>query len=223
MRTRDLARELTTGRRRLYFAYGMNTNPGEMARRCPRSVPIAALTKPDWRFVFRGVADIEPAAGESVFGAMWAITAECEAALDILEGYPRSYIKETFLVRMRAITGKHVHQAFYYRMAPSRRHFLHTPGSGYYQCLHTGYAHWQLPVSQLDAAVQEAREAMRIEHEAEAQAQRHTIVPRIPGGNVSPWKSHGRVFPRRTNVVPRPSNGKLMLLPTTKSEGNNAD
>jgi len=69
-----------------YFAYGSNLNVEQMKFRCPKAKLIKTAHLPDWRLVFRGVADVEPFEGLSVPGALWAVTEECEKSLDQYEG-----------------------------------------------------------------------------------------------------------------------------------------
>ena len=44
---------------KLYFAYGSNLNLTQMANRCPQAKQLGSAYLPNWRLVFRGVADIE--------------------------------------------------------------------------------------------------------------------------------------------------------------------
>jgi hypothetical protein len=147
------ARITTAKGRKYYFAYGMNTNLGEMARRCPASVAIGSLILDDHRLVFRGVADIEPCVGRKVWGALWTITAECERALDLLEGYPNFYTKDEIDFEYEGT----VCTAMVYVMRG--RQYESPPGSGYEQCLREGYAAFDMPQKQIDRAIKEARKA----------------------------------------------------------------
>lgn len=81
-----------------YFAYGSNLNKEQMHMRCPAAKPVGRMTLPNARLVFRGVADVEYAEGESVVGGLWKITKACEEALDRYEGvkgglYRKEYVK----------------------------------------------------------------------------------------------------------------------------------
>ena len=78
----------------IYVAYGSNLNMGQMAHRCPNATVIGGMMLKGWRLVFRGVADIIPDPNCSVPVGLWQITDECEASLDIYEGFPRLYRKE---------------------------------------------------------------------------------------------------------------------------------
>jgi len=80
---------------KLYFAYGSNLNLTQMAQRCPNARQLGAQYIPNWRLVFRGVADIEPTRSNNVMLpiGVWEITEECENSLDIYEGFPHLYRK----------------------------------------------------------------------------------------------------------------------------------
>jgi len=79
----------------LYFAFGSNLNPGQMAQRCPghRVVGLAVLrdhrlafplTSSDWG---GGVAGVQVAHGSEVWGVVYDLTDEHVAALDRYEGF----------------------------------------------------------------------------------------------------------------------------------------
>jgi gamma-glutamylcyclotransferase (GGCT)/AIG2-like uncharacterized protein YtfP len=69
----------------LYFAYGSNLNRAGMRSRCPAAVPVGRALLRDHALVFRRWADVVPAPGCSVAGALWRITPACESALDDYE------------------------------------------------------------------------------------------------------------------------------------------
>lgn len=77
----------------LYFAYGSNLNQRQFQDRCPHAKLVGTMALTDWKLVFRGVADIVPAEGSEVFGALYTITNWCEEALDRYEGFPDLYGK----------------------------------------------------------------------------------------------------------------------------------
>jgi len=78
----------------IYLAYGSNLDMGQMATRCPKAKAIGAMLLPDWRLIFRGVADIIPAKGAFVPVGLWEITEDCEKSLDRYEGFPNLYGKQ---------------------------------------------------------------------------------------------------------------------------------
>ena len=79
-----------------YFAYGSNMNHEHMKIRCPKSKYIGTFELPGYKLVFRSVADVEQSNDDSVLGALFEITDECERALDRYEGYPNLYTKSYY-------------------------------------------------------------------------------------------------------------------------------
>jgi gamma-glutamylcyclotransferase len=128
---------------KLYFAYGMNTNPEEMAYRCPRAVALGKATLPGYRLEFKSFATIVPSPGESVEGVLWTITDTDESALDILEGYPEFYDKKTVSVEH----GNQSYIAMTYIMGP--REQGQAPSNGYYSMVSEGYQSFGLSQQQL--------------------------------------------------------------------------
>lgn len=131
----------------LYLAYGMNTNIDQMAGRCPGSVSIGRVDIPNYRLVFRGVADIEYSPGDVLQTVMWDITPACEDALDILEGYPTFYTKKYLKVD---INGK-MYDAMIYQMVGDRLDYS-TPSSYYQNMLEEGYQDHGLELGQIYGA-----------------------------------------------------------------------
>lgn len=79
----------------LYFAFGSNLNPEQMAHRCPGNKVVGMavlrdhklafpLTSPDWD---GGVAGVQVAHGQNVWGVVYELTDEHVAALDQYEGF----------------------------------------------------------------------------------------------------------------------------------------
>ena len=79
-----------------YLAYGSNLHKGQMSVRCPLAKPIGKILVPNFKLVFRGVADIEEIKGANCPMGVWEITEQCEKALDRYEGYPSLYRKLYF-------------------------------------------------------------------------------------------------------------------------------
>ena len=79
----------------LYFAYGSNLNPVQMAARCPGHRVVGRASLPGYALRFRGygrdwagaVGTVEPAPGGIVWGALFELTPEHYATLDEYEGY----------------------------------------------------------------------------------------------------------------------------------------
>ena len=85
------------GDRMIMFSYGSNLCRGQMARRCPKAEALGRLTLPDWRLVFRGVADCIAAPGAVCYGGLWRITPDCERALDRYEGVARGIYRKQYV------------------------------------------------------------------------------------------------------------------------------
>ena len=131
----------------LYLSYGMNTNIEQMANRCPGSISIGRVDIPDYRMVFRGVADVEESYGDVLQTVMWDITPACEEALDILEGYPHFYTK----IYLDVTFGNKTYQAMMYKMVGERSSYSH-PSIYYQEMLEDGYRDHGLDLDQIYTA-----------------------------------------------------------------------
>ena len=138
----------------IYFAYGANLDLRGMRMRCPGHIRIARAVLPDYRVVFRGVADIEPAVGEKVHGALYHLTSKHLDALDRFEGYPNLYIRKTITVTIDDGTSV---EALVYVMAD--RQWYSPPGSGYLNIILTGCRDWKLPEEHIQALTNRAHNA----------------------------------------------------------------
>jgi len=103
------------------------------------------------KLVFRGVADIEDSISDIVYGALWTITLECEAALDDYEGFPHLYEKKPINVTHEDC-GDLVAMVYIMR----RKTTLEPPADGYVELISEGYRDFSIPMSQLSNAVEEA-------------------------------------------------------------------
>ena len=89
---------------RLFAAFGVGLNRGEMAKHCPTAKSIGTTELKNYRLMFRGgnagaMATIEKAKGGSVPALLWEISPQDEAALDRWIGVPELYRKATTKVR----------------------------------------------------------------------------------------------------------------------------
>ena len=87
-------------RRHFYFAYGSNLCVRQMALRCPDAADPrpAVLADHDWLINQRGVATVEPLAGNQVHGVLWQLSGDDLATLDSAEGVPVRYRRERLTV-----------------------------------------------------------------------------------------------------------------------------
>lgn len=138
---------------RLYFAYGSNLNLAQMQRRCPGSAAVQRLTIKGWRLAFRGVADIEPAEGEVVHGALYRVTPTCEATLDRYEGAAPGGMGVYRQVDFNVVLPDGHVDAFFYKMNDD---MVDLPSQRYFETIATGYKEWGLPVKALRAAYTQA-------------------------------------------------------------------
>lgn len=101
---------------KFYIAYGSNLNLKQMARRCPTAKAVKATCLHNYRLMFRGkgtaVATIEKHKGGKVPILIWQLQSNDEHNLDIYEGFPNLYRKETLKV---TVNGRRV-QAMVYIM-----------------------------------------------------------------------------------------------------------
>ena len=130
-----------------YFAYGMNTNLDQMARRCPGAVSLGPAWIDNYEFVFRTHADIAKSPGNICHGVLWDITPEHLLALDALEGYPYYYTR----FRVRVNLGDHFVYALTYQM--NDQSYLQEPGAGYLEIVTEGYRQNSVPTNQIDRAI----------------------------------------------------------------------
>ena len=138
--------------KRYYFAYGMNTNIGEMSSRCPKAVNLGRCTLTGFELKFRLHADIDDVAGSEMEGVLWDITEDCERALDRLEGYPFYYDKIEVIVDPVKPVNKNSHiVAMAYVMTSKGAE--EAPGSGYEDCLIEGYTANGLDVEKLTTKI----------------------------------------------------------------------
>ena len=137
-----------------YFAYGSNLNRADMLVRCPGAKPLTTAELDGWRLTFRGVADIEPAVGLIVPGALWRLTGPDLRALDRYEGAPHLYERRTVAVDTE--TGPL--EAIAYVMTGDDYPGL--PSAWYFERIAQGYRDWGLPRAELASALRTTREEL---------------------------------------------------------------
>ena len=89
---------------RVFAAYGVGVNRGEMAKHCPTAKLIGTAELKNYRLAFRGskagaLATIEKAKGCNVPALLWEISPQDELALDRWIGVPELYRKATIKIR----------------------------------------------------------------------------------------------------------------------------
>lgn len=136
----------------LYISYGSNMNLEQMGRRCPNSYVVCNGKLKGWKLVFNLHADIIKTDNENDFVPVvaWNI-ADCDwRNLDMYEGYPSYYIKET--VNVILDNGKN-EKAIVYAMSDNRKGICR-PTKGYFECIEMGYIENGIDVKYLYEALE---------------------------------------------------------------------
>ena len=145
-----------------YLAYGSNLSVVQMLHRCPSAIYVGYSDIPGYRLLFRGsqtgsYLTIEPMKKRTVPVLVWMVEDEDEAALDLYEGYPRFYRKETMKVMLRSFANPLVVdevEAFVYIMDESRP--LGKPSENYYMVCLEGYVRFGFNTKILERAYRES-------------------------------------------------------------------
>ena len=123
---------------RFYIAYGSNLNLGQMARRCPTAEAVKATYLHNYRLMFRGkgtaVATIEKHKGGKVPILIWRLQPSDEHSLDLYDGFPHLYRKETLKV---TVNGRRTHAMAY--IMNETPHPYGTPSRSYFDTIRQGY------------------------------------------------------------------------------------
>jgi hypothetical protein len=144
--------------KKIYIAYGANTNRRAMARRCPNAKPMGSGFIVGQRFKFNNVADIVPhdkSKYKDAPAVAWDITPDCEKALDRYEGFPSLYRKIDVLFQA---DGEYFN-GFAYKMNYTG---FHTPSPMYVDGIRTGLknffnaSHWHMIDNSIDSAIIES-------------------------------------------------------------------
>jgi gamma-glutamylcyclotransferase (GGCT)/AIG2-like uncharacterized protein YtfP len=130
-----------------------------MSHRCPSAVIAGAAALKNYRLLFRGrrsgaVATVEPCESGSIPVLLWKITTRDESALDIYEGYPNLYRKETVEV---SLDGRQI-KAMIYIM--NEKYPVGIPSESYYNTIAEGYQSSNFDIDVLDEAVRFSAEIM---------------------------------------------------------------
>ena len=141
----------------LYFAYGSNINLQQMGYRCPGAEIFGPAVLEGYDLVFRGgsrrgsgVATVIPKEGSQGYGLLWQITSGNEKSLDIYEGYPSLYEKETLTVRTQ---GGKSFEVMAYVMTDEWMRAPAPPSLSYYNGIKEGFIDNDLPLKPLREAL----------------------------------------------------------------------
>ena len=131
-----------------YFAYGSNLNWPQMQRRCPSSRFVCIARLPGYQFGITrhsrlrdcGTANVFPAAGKEVWGAVYDI---CDEDLIVLDGFEDGYRREVLPVYARGDGHTSIDALVY--VAELEPH-VPLPNAEYKRLILEGARHWRLPV-----------------------------------------------------------------------------
>ena len=139
---------------RVFAAYGVGVNRGEMAKHCPTAKLIGTAELKNYRLAFRGsragaLVTIEKAKGSIVPALLWEISPQDEAALERWFGVPELYRKATIKVRR---DGAPVDALIFILISGKPQN---KPSAFYYSTLLEGYIAAGFDADILKAAVQD--------------------------------------------------------------------
>lgn len=148
---------------KLYIAYGSNLNVEQMARRCPTAKIVGTATLHNWRLRFRGgkhgaVATVEREQGYKVPVLIWQLRTTDESSLDVYEGWPHLYRKETLRITM---SGRRVSAMIYIMNETGHPYGL--PSLSYFETIKEGYKNAGFDVNILHRAVYDSRRGLNNE------------------------------------------------------------
>jgi gamma-glutamylcyclotransferase len=134
-----------------YFAYGSNLNWPQMQRRCPSCQFVCVARLPDYRFAIArhsrlrrcGTANVFPAAGNEVWGAVYDVH---DADLIILDTFEDGYRREILPVYALADGKQPLNSVVYIAEIESN---VPLPNAEYKRLIVDGAKHWNLPPSYL--------------------------------------------------------------------------
>lgn len=133
-----------------YFAYGSNLNWPQMQRRCPSSRFVCIARLPDHQFGITrhsrlrgcGTANVFPAVGREVFGAVYDV---CDEDLATLDGFEDGYRRE--ILPVHALADDAPISALIY--IAQLEIDVPLPNAEYKRLILEGARHWSLPASYL--------------------------------------------------------------------------
>lgn len=146
---------------KIYAAYGSNMNLKQMKTRCPKAKVIGKGELHGYKLTFRGrqagVANVERWGQATVPVVLWAITKECEQALDRYEGYPTLYKKD--VVNITTTNGEQ--KAMLYVMAKQYESMPALPSEHYFEIIRQGYKDNKIGTEPLRKALNNTQDALK--------------------------------------------------------------
>ena len=136
----------------LYIAYGSNMSLSQMDYRCPNSYVVCNGKLKGFKLVFNYHADVIKTDNKKDFVpvVVWNIADKDWDMLDMYEGYPSYYVKET--VNVILDNGK-IEKAIVYVMADNRKG-IYPPAQSYFDGIREGYIENGIDVEYLYEALE---------------------------------------------------------------------
>ena len=134
----------------IYLAYGSNMNKAQMSGRCPAAKPLGLAFLPDWKLVFRNVADIIPSPGDKCMVSMWEITDACERALDRYEGFNAKSPNQGLYRKTYWTKDATTYMAY----VMNKNYGISPPGQFYYDSILNGFKDFGADISYLETALE---------------------------------------------------------------------
>lgn len=153
-----------------YFGYGMNSDPEQMIMRTGQPLALGRGMVRDHAFRFALHADVYPEVGTNTYGVLWQIDDEALKSLDAREGYPYYYNRKLVTVEANGTT----YQAIMYFMTPG--HPERQPDKGYYDMLVRGYTTFNVPMEQIESALERSIAAPGSMTDAETYKRNRTAI-----------------------------------------------
>jgi len=132
-----------------YFAYGHNTNLGELQKRIPDAILRGAAELEDYKFTLEHFSNIVLAKGHLVHGILWSIPRDKLHDLDYDEDSRKHYGHKMVTVLFKDEDEK----ALTYVMRPNY-HDLRPPTTKYIEYIADGYRENRIPMDQLINALE---------------------------------------------------------------------
>lgn len=130
-----------------YFAYGSNLNWQQMQRRCPSAQFVCAARLFDYQFGITrrsrlrncGTANVSPARGKEVWGAIYNVS---DADLIVMDGFEDGYRREILSVHPSGNGDGPISVLVYVAEIETN---VPLPSAEYKRLILEGAKHWQLP------------------------------------------------------------------------------
>ena len=139
-----------------YFAYASNMNKQQMADRCPGCKFLKRAYLENYKYFYDehpeskigAKANIAPAKGEAVWGALFEINGNHLESMDHYEGYPKLYQREIVIVKD---DGGESYEAWVYFRKPQKPA---TPPAQYLETVKQGARDSGLPEEYIKASIE---------------------------------------------------------------------